>query len=117
MCGIVGFLGSVGPAGQDAAVVRRMADQLRHRGPDDEGGWADEAAGIALAQRRLSIVDLSPAGHQPMLSACTGTVAATTCVESNVPGGQWKYSVTPVFGTTWQGAESLRVLFRSDWSS
>jgi asparagine synthase (glutamine-hydrolysing) len=70
MCGIVGFLGSVGPAGQDAAVVRRMADQLRHRGPDDEGVWADEAAGIALSQRRLSIVDLSPAGHQPMFSAC-----------------------------------------------
>ncbi|TKW79549.1 MAG: asparagine synthase (glutamine-hydrolyzing) [Bradyrhizobium icense] len=70
MCGIVGFLGSVGPAGQDAAVVRRMADQLRHRGPDDEGVWADETAGIALSQRRLSIVDLSPAGHQPMFSAC-----------------------------------------------
>jgi asparagine synthase (glutamine-hydrolysing) len=70
MCGIVGFLGSVGPAGQDAAVLRRMADQLRHRGPDDEGVWADEAIGIALSQRRLSIVDLSPAGHQPMFSAC-----------------------------------------------
>jgi asparagine synthase (glutamine-hydrolysing) len=70
MCGIVGLLGSVGRAGQDAVVVRRMADQLRHRGPDDEGVWADEAAGIALSQRRLSIVDLSPAGHQPMFSAC-----------------------------------------------
>src|SRR5690349_15124626 len=70
MCGIVGFLGSAGPAGQDAAVLRRMADQLRHRGPDDEGVWADEAVGIALSQRRLSIVDLSPAGHQPMFSAC-----------------------------------------------
>src|SRR5690349_7551966 len=70
LCGIVGFRGSVGLAGQDAAVVRRMADQLRHRGPDDEGVWADETAGIALSQRRLSIVDLSPAGYQPMFSAC-----------------------------------------------
>src|SRR5882724_7930550 len=70
MCGIVGFLGSAGSAAQDAVVVRRMADLIRHRGPDDDGVWADAEAGIALAQRRLAIVDLSPAGHQPMLSAC-----------------------------------------------
>ena len=70
MCGIAGFLGSAGTAGQDALVVRRMADLLRHRGPDDDGVWADTEAGVALAQRRLAIVDLSPAGHQPMFSAC-----------------------------------------------
>jgi asparagine synthase (glutamine-hydrolysing) len=70
MCGIAGFLGSAGTAGHDAAVVQRMADLLRHRGPDDDGVWADTEAGIALAQRRLAIVDLSPAGHQPMFSAC-----------------------------------------------
>lgn len=70
MCGIAGFLGGTGPAGQDAVLVRRMADSLRHRGPDDDGVWADGEAGIALAQRRLAIVDLSPAGHQPMFSAC-----------------------------------------------
>jgi asparagine synthase (glutamine-hydrolysing) len=70
MCGIAGFLGSAAAAGQDAALVRRMADLLRHRGPDDDGAWADPEAGIALAQRRLAIVDLSPAGHQPMFSAC-----------------------------------------------
>jgi asparagine synthase (glutamine-hydrolysing) len=45
-----------------------MASRLRHRGPDDCGCWCDPAAGIALAHRRLSIVDLSPLGHQPMIS-------------------------------------------------
>jgi asparagine synthase (glutamine-hydrolysing) len=46
-----------------------MAATLWHRGPDDGGEWVDAVAGIALGHRRLSILDLSPAGHQPMLSA------------------------------------------------
>lgn len=46
-----------------------MRDRLVHRGPDDAGLWLDGAAGIALAHRRLSILDLSPNGHQPMMSA------------------------------------------------
>lgn len=71
MCGIVGFLATQRPAGQDLAeVVRCLADQLKHRGPDDEGVWVDHAVGIALAHRRLSILDLSSAGHQPMVSTC-----------------------------------------------
>lgn len=45
-----------------------MADALAHRGPDDHGVWTDTAAGIALGHRRLSIIDLSPLGHQPMAS-------------------------------------------------
>ena len=45
-----------------------MAGAIHHRGPDDGGVWVDEHAGVALAHRRLSIVDLSPAGHQPMVS-------------------------------------------------
>ena len=48
--------------------VRRMASSLRHRGPDDAGEWADPAAGVALGFRRLAILDLSPTGHQPMIS-------------------------------------------------
>ncbi|HYQ09277.1 MAG TPA: asparagine synthetase B, partial [Xanthobacteraceae bacterium] len=42
---------------------------LQHRGPDDHGTWVDEESGVALVHRRLSILDLSPAGHQPMISA------------------------------------------------
>lgn len=46
-----------------------MAKELRHRGPDSAGAWSDAPAGIALAHQRLATLDLSPAGHQPMLSA------------------------------------------------
>jgi asparagine synthase (glutamine-hydrolysing) len=52
-----------------AATAARMTDRLAHRGPDDSGVWSDAASGIALGFRRLSIIDLSPAGHQPMQSA------------------------------------------------
>lgn len=47
-----------------------MAKRIRHRGPDDAGTWTDVDAGLALAHQRLSILDLSPAGHQPMVSPC-----------------------------------------------
>jgi asparagine synthase (glutamine-hydrolysing) len=70
MCGLTGLWQS--PAARVdalAALARRMSDQLAHRGPDDSGVWVDEANGVALAHRRLSILDLSPQGHQPMRSA------------------------------------------------
>src|SRR5258708_22855822 len=51
------------------AVVSAMTEALRHRGPDDGGVWVDAEAGIALGNRRLAIIDISPAGHQPMASA------------------------------------------------
>ena len=70
MCGIAGFLSGAGiQSASPQAIARSMADAITHRGPDDAGAWADVQAGIALGHRRLSIVDLSPAGHQPMESA------------------------------------------------
>ncbi len=70
MCGIAGFLDTTLRNSSEhlRATTRRMGDTLQHRGPDDAGIWVDVSAGIALAHRRLSILDLSPAGHQPMLS-------------------------------------------------
>ncbi|SFG20495.1 asparagine synthase (glutamine-hydrolysing) [Novosphingobium sp. CF614] len=67
MCGIAGVL-TTGLVSE--ATVRAMARALAHRGPDDEGAWIDPEAGIGLGHRRLSIVDLSEAGHQPYHSRC-----------------------------------------------
>ena len=68
MCGIAGQLGGSDPR-QLAPLVARMANALVHRGPDDSGLWTDESALLALGHRRLAVIDLSEAGHQPMLSA------------------------------------------------
>jgi len=71
MCGIAGFFANPGRLPADLhSVAQRMARQLSHRGPDDAGAWCDPPAGISLAHRRLSILDLSAAGHQPMSSHC-----------------------------------------------
>lgn len=72
MCGFSGFIDISRKMGLDEcrSVVTRMSDRLAHRGPDDSGIWVDIEAGVALGHRRLSIIDLSPEGHQPMLSAC-----------------------------------------------
>src|SRR3954465_15693669 len=66
MCGIAGLFS---PRHADAQIVRRMIAPIAHRGPDDQGVWVDGEAGIGLGHRRLSIVDLSPPGPQPMESA------------------------------------------------
>jgi asparagine synthase (glutamine-hydrolysing) len=71
MCGIAGLLdpGWSGTAEELAHLARAMAQPLTHRGPDDEGSWCDSEAGIGFGHRRLAVIDLSPAGHQPMVSA------------------------------------------------
>ena len=67
MCGIAGYWSNQVP---DAELAMRMASCLESRGPDNAGVWNKEASGPALAHLRLAILDLSPAGHQPMVSPC-----------------------------------------------
>jgi asparagine synthase (glutamine-hydrolysing) len=77
MCGLTGFL-SLNADGrspqrsrdESRAILERMTESLRHRGPDDGDVWLDETGRVGLGHRRLSILDLSPAGHQPMTSHC-----------------------------------------------
>jgi asparagine synthase (glutamine-hydrolysing) len=74
MCGLCGIL-HLGGAPIDAPVAQRLLGALRHRGPDDEGGlWVRDGISLFLGHRRLSIIDLSEAGRQPMLNE-DGTVA------------------------------------------
>jgi asparagine synthase (glutamine-hydrolysing) len=68
MCGIAGILTSTDWTESNSEAIARLCRALKHRGPDDFGIWIDEAAGVGLAHTRLSILDLSPAGHQPMRS-------------------------------------------------
>lgn len=69
MCGLAGIWH---PSGVSAEVLvasaAAMAPAIHHRGPDDSGLWSDPAAGVVLAHQRLAVLDLSPAGHQPMHS-------------------------------------------------
>ena len=66
MCGVTGFINLDGtPA--SPVILKKMTDAIAHRGPDGEGQWVEDNIGIG--HRRLAIIDLSPAGHQPMISA------------------------------------------------
>jgi asparagine synthase (glutamine-hydrolysing) len=69
MCGIAGFFNPKQALMDPLGALAKMANAISHRGPDDYGHWLDLDSGIALGHRRLSILDLSPAGHQPMHSA------------------------------------------------
>ncbi|MCH8038461.1 MAG: asparagine synthetase B, partial [Proteobacteria bacterium] len=69
MCGIAGILDPKA-TGDLGRIAHLMASRLIHRGPDGGDVWADQEAGVALGHRRLAIIDLSEAGHQPMISSC-----------------------------------------------
>lgn len=72
MCGIAGFISckANGDKDEPCNIIETMTAAISHRGPDDTGIWVDERKGLSLGHRRLSIMDVSQAGHQPMVSPC-----------------------------------------------
>lgn len=98
MCGITGFINAESLSDVYLKkIAEQMADALWHRGPDDSGTWADVQSGIALGHRRLAIVDLSAAGHQPMQSnagryvmAFNGEIYNHLALRAELGGRKWR---------------------------
>src|SRR5829696_6093726 len=109
MCGFAGFLQTKSVVTADGMdeVARRMAGTLRHRGPDDAGSWSDAPAGIALGHQRLSIIDLSVEGHQPMASASGRYVIAFNGEIYNFP--QLRQELDGE-GRAWRGHSDTEVM-------
>ncbi len=112
MCGITGAVDAAGATGEDElhAQARRMAGALAHRGPDDHGTWVDAEAGVALGHRRLSVVDLSPLGHQPMTSADGRWVLV---FNGEVYDHRRLRSELEALGTRFRGASDTEVLLEA----
>jgi len=112
MCGIAGLLD---PALADArqaleAQARAMADAIAHRGPDGSGVWSDPAAGLALAHRRLAIVDLTPTGAQPMVSADERWVI---CYNGEVYNAAEMRRAPELAAVSWRGTSDTEVILES----
>lgn len=109
MCGITGFWETAPSTESSLTVaVSAMNDRLYHRGPDDGGWWIDPRQGIALANRRLAILDLSPEGHQPMLSANSRFVLAFNGEIYNFLS--LRSELERNFGCKWRGHSDTEVL-------
>ena len=112
MCGIAGF--AAPRAGFDAprleGIARGMARALAHRGPDDEGVWAEPGAGLAIGFRRLAIIDLSPAGAQPMLSASGRTAIA---FNGEIYNAEMLRAAVAGRGLTWRGHSDTEALLEA----
>jgi asparagine synthase (glutamine-hydrolysing) len=111
MCGFAGLLTTeAGPLGGLEMVVTRMALAIQHRGPDDAGAWADDKDGIGLGHRRLSILDLSAAGHQPMHSPSGRYVLAFNGEIYNHLALRADLQVTLGPAPTWRGHSDTETL-------
>ena len=105
MCGITGLLEARPGRDAPAGVVRRMADALVHRGPDDAGTWQED--GVALGFRRLAILDLSINGHQPLQSASRRHVVVFNGEIYNFPALRRELEAA---GTRFRGSSDTEVL-------
>jgi asparagine synthase (glutamine-hydrolysing) len=120
VCGIAGFFDASRKHGSDlTGLLHRMTDPIAHRGPDDRGAWVDADAGMALGHRRLSILDLSPQGHQPMASASGRYLIAfngeiynyrALRAELEVPSAGEPGSARGVGGCSWRGHSDTEVM-------
>ena len=104
MCGIAGMQGRV-----DRALLERMQASIRHRGPDSEGLYAAPERGIGLAHTRLSILDLSPQGAQPMASDCGGVHIVYNGETYNSPALRDELESD---GVTFRGRSDTEVILR-----
>ena len=109
MCGVTGFvdLKRETTRADLESLARNMAATLRHRGPDDSGVWVDESVGVALGHQRLSIIDLSAAGHQPMVSASGRYVL---CYNGEVYNADELRSELEPLGHTFRGHSDTEVI-------
>ena len=111
MCGLAGLWQFVpAPASQLQAQALAMADAIAHRGPDDAGVWCEPGIGLALAHRRLAILDLSPAGHQPMPSASGRYVIAFNGEIYNHRALRRELESRGVLGAPWRGHSDTETL-------
>lgn len=112
MCGIAGFVDLKKRLGADAlaALAGRMAGTLLHRGPDEGGVWAEAERGVALGHRRLSIVDLSPAGRQPMVSASGRFVI---CYNGEIFNAEDLKAAIGADAPAWRGHSDTEVLIEA----
>ncbi|VAX23747.1 Asparagine synthetase [glutamine-hydrolyzing] [hydrothermal vent metagenome] len=110
MCGITGFIKPGASETRESLqrISAGMANTLHTRGPDDSGTWVDESRGVALGHRRLSIIDLSPHGRQPMVSASGRYVIAYNGEVYNFP--QIKKALDKIKKINWRGHSDTEVI-------
>src|SRR5438270_946897 len=112
MCGIAGFLDLRRRFGNDdaAKLAQMMAGRIHHRGPDAGGIWVDETTGVAFGHRRLSIIDLSEAGAQPMISASGRSVL---CYNGEIYNPEDLRSELDNRGIRWRGHSDTEVILEA----
>src|SRR5579872_1010829 len=108
MCGIAGFWQSKRGSEHPLEILKRMGTAILHRGPDDSGEFHDPASGVGFAFRRLAILDLTPEGHQPMVSASGRFV-----MEFNGEVYNYEEIRSELTGVSWRGHSDTEVMLAS----
>ena len=113
MCGISGIFSEASRSAPIGDVLHRMIAAISHRGPDAAGIWEDTSCGLGLGHSRLSIVDLSPAGHQPMRSICDRYVIVFNGEIYNHQALREKLEAGSAEAITWRGHSDTETLLQA----